>query len=282
MLKKIFNKILKIAGLTVAALAIIPISAFCFMGLGKAVVGFIVLTEIIAYFGGFFYIISNDSDKKEKLPYINPKEAQEKLPPSDPKGQRERLEFFDKNDLKVEVEYTDDNIVKDIVKLIYKFREYIESNGKTFKYKLLLIINYSVKFVKKRNLIDKSLLSHLDKTELSFAKFSTILLNIDNSVKQNLNDILMRLLSFDETEYEEILKYQNPSSRNYIERKDIFDEYVNYINTSINFLDSILIKIDKLQLESTKIKSLDVNDIDNLTSIKDIDNLIKTMKFYKV
>jgi hypothetical protein len=125
-------------------------------------------------------------------------------------------------------------------------------------------------------------LDNLNKTELSYDKFTGILLNIDNSVKQILNDVLINLYSFDENEYEEMLKSLVPSSKSYQERKAIFDEYFNYINTSINFLDSILIKLDKLQLETTKIKTLNVTNIESFDSIKDINTLITTIKLYKI
>ncbi|MDR2142174.1 MAG: hypothetical protein LBR11_10380 [Deltaproteobacteria bacterium] len=169
-----------------------------------------------------------------------------------------------------------------IPQYIQLFNDYIEANGNTFKNKIITIINYCKKFIKKKELLDKTLLSTLDRTELTYIKFSSIIDNIENSLVKNLNDVMLRLHSFDEDEYEQILRNTTSMSKNYIERMEIFKDYIKYVDNSIDFIDMILLKIDKLQLETAKIKSLDVIEIENLETVRDIDKLIENMKMYKI
>jgi hypothetical protein len=124
-------------------------------------------------------------------------------------------------------------------------------------------------------------LSSLDKNELSYIKFSSTLNNIENNVTKNINAVLIQLHSFDEKEYEIILKY-NKNSKYYQERMDIFNEYSKNIDDSIDFIDEILLKMDKLQLETAKMKSVDIIKIEQLNVISDIDNLINSIKHHKV
>ncbi|MDR0549891.1 MAG: hypothetical protein LBI10_10850 [Deltaproteobacteria bacterium] len=160
-------------------------------------------------------------------------------------------------------------------------KDYISNNNKTFREKLLIIKSHSEKYIKKREMINKTLLVNLNKNELTYIKFNGILVGIDVSIKKTLNDVLVRLTSFDEDEYEQILKKPDILSNTYNERRAIFKDYTDYINSSVKFLDGMLVKLDKLQLEINKLKSLDLNNIDNIDSIKNIDDLIDILKFYK-
>jgi hypothetical protein len=183
---------------------------------------------------------------------------------------RPTLEFYDGSSVKTAPEY---------IKL---FTDYMNANSDTFRGKILIILNYCKKYIKKKEFLTKTLLAGLSTTELTYIKFSGILTTIDNSICKTLNDILFRLHAFDEEEYEQILKTHPKNTSTYIERKNIFSEYTNYINSSIDFIDRLLLKIDKLQLETTKVKSLDYNSIEKLNSVQEIDELIEKMKLYKL
>jgi hypothetical protein len=239
-----------------------------------------VLLCILSYGVGFIILIPYlifrrvQSTKSRAQPLVNQEVNRQKFPSleesrANPSSSTKELESFDGHK------------IESIPKYIELYKEYIRSNGSTFRDKLSTIIEYCKKFIQKKELISKSLLAYLDPNELSYIKFSSILNNIEDNVSKNLNDVLIHLLSFDEDEYERILKIKVPS-KNYEERLKIFQEYVSYVDYSVEFIDSILIKLDKLQLEISKIKSIDIFKIEELQTVKDIDNLITAIKYYKV
>ncbi|MDR1608770.1 MAG: hypothetical protein LBT38_10245 [Deltaproteobacteria bacterium] len=267
MLKRFFEKIFKLFATSVIAVCVIAlvVNVFAsemaiFSTIGVATTYFVVCFRIIFRPQVFPRLPSF----RVNWPRLKAKPPQEKLT-----GPKKALEFFD------------GQTIQSIPRYIELYIDYINSNGSTFKSYLGHIIIYCRKFINKKELLDKTLLSSLDKNELSFIKFSTILSNIEDSVARNLNDVLIRLHAFDEEEYEMILNSPKRSN-NYEERLKIFQEYIAYIDASIEFIDGILLKMDKLQLETSKIKSMDIAKIENLQTVKDIDNLINNMKYYKV
>jgi hypothetical protein len=181
------------------------------------------------------------------------------------------------------VVYTGDTI-ESIPGYIKLLNEYIDNNGKTFRKNLETIVEYCRKFIRKKELLNKTLLANFSPTELTYIKFNTILNNIEDSIANNLNSVLVHLHGFDEDEYEQMFK--NPASlssmANNRERFQLYKDHLKIVGSSVTFIDGILLKIDKLQFETTKLKTIDFNDIENLESVKDIDHLISTMKYYKI
>ncbi|MDR1576618.1 MAG: hypothetical protein LBT86_00075 [Deltaproteobacteria bacterium] len=171
--------------------------------------------------------------------------------------------------------------IESIQKYIQLFNDYIKNNVYTFKKDLINFIKLSDSFNKKRELIFSTLLSYFDQNELSYQKFTVILNGVENSFAVTLNNILLRLNSFDEAEYADIFRNKPTPSANLANRQRIFDEYVEFFKSSQEYLDAILIKMDLLQLEISKLSSLDYNDIENNELIKEINSMIHSMKFYK-
>ncbi|MDR0548031.1 MAG: hypothetical protein LBI10_01240 [Deltaproteobacteria bacterium] len=171
--------------------------------------------------------------------------------------------------------------IESISVYIQLLNDYIKQHGYTFKKDLLSTIKYCESFIKKRELVFSTLLSHFTKTEISFIKFSSIINGVENTFAVTVNNILIRLNAFDEKEYEDFFRQKKSTSANQAKRQQIFDDYQEFLKSSLNFLDQILIKMDQLQLEISKLSALDYQDIENNELIKEIDALTKTMKLYK-
>jgi hypothetical protein len=172
--------------------------------------------------------------------------------------------------------------IESIPKYIQLLTDYLNDNTYTFKRDLLGIIKSCEKFITKRGLVFSTLESHFNKNELSFIKFTNVINGVENSFAVTVNNILLRLNAFDEGEYEDIFRKKKTTDKNHEKRQKIFDEYVDFLKTSSEFLDEILIKMDQLQLEISKLSDLDYHDIENNELIKEIDTLVKTMKLYKI
>jgi hypothetical protein len=175
----------------------------------------------------------------------------------------------------------DSKVIEAPSKYIKIIDDYTQEHGRLFRDKLLAIIEDTKKFIKKKERLDKSLLNHFEKTELSYIKFSTILRNIENSVSASLNNILIRLSSFDADEYEVFLRNAPLTQASYIERTEIYNDHLKYITSSVTFINDIVLKMDKLQYETAKIQYIDSTKIDEIEAIQDITHLIDTMKYYK-
>jgi hypothetical protein len=171
--------------------------------------------------------------------------------------------------------------IETIPKYIELLTEYIQQHTYTFKKEILNDIKACESFIKKRDLLFSSLQTFFNKTELSYLKFASVINGVENSFAVTVNNILIRLNAFDEREYEDIFRKKKVESDNLEKRQKIFDDYVEFMKTSSDYLDEILIKLDQLQLEISKLSALDYNDIENNELIKEINVLIKTMKLYK-
>jgi hypothetical protein len=160
-------------------------------------------------------------------------------------------------------------------------RFYISNNIRTFRDDLTALSDQIEKFQKKQSLYEDSLLHKFKPTEITFAKFYSPIINVEDVFKQILKGVLSRLNSFDEEEYETMLSKKSVSRKTWLEHKAIYDEYKTYVSRAVQTGNDILLKIDRLQLEVSKLSTKDPNDIEKLESVKEIDTLISQVKWYK-
>ncbi|MDR2142175.1 MAG: hypothetical protein LBR11_10385 [Deltaproteobacteria bacterium] len=175
----------------------------------------------------------------------------------------------------------DGQTIESIPRYIQLLTEYLKNNTYTFKKDILNIITLCEKFNKKNEIIRNSIQNYFNKNELSYMKITAILNGVASSFAVTANNILIRLNSFDAAEYEDIFRQKHSPGDNLEKRQKIFDEYKEFLKSSGDFLDEILIKMDQLQLEISKLSSLDYEDIEKNELLKEIDSLVKTMKLYK-
>jgi hypothetical protein len=160
---------------------------------------------------------------------------------------------------------------------------YITNNIRTFRDSLSELSNQADKFRKKKQTYEESLLKKFKRTEMTFAKFWGTIENVEDVFKQILKGVLTRIGSFDEEEYETMLSNKNISRKTYLERKAIYDEYKSYVSRAVQTGNDILLKVDRLQLEVSKLSSDTPNpeDIEKLEAVKEIETLISEVKWYK-
>ena len=66
-----------------------------------------------------------------------------------------------------------------------------------------------------------------------------------------------------------------------MEKAELYNKYMTFINNALNINEEILLDLDKLLLEISKLNSFEIEDIDNMACMKEIENLITQTKFYK-
>jgi hypothetical protein len=158
---------------------------------------------------------------------------------------------------------------------------YIRTHGKILKSNLLSIVKYSNKLLIKKDKIINNLLTHFESNELSFQKFSLTLENISLLLARSLNSVIININSFNEDDYNQLISSSSTNNNNFIERLQIYDEYINFVSQSVESIDLILLKMDKLQLQTSRLKSIKYENIESLDAIEEINKLIEDTKLYQ-
>lgn len=152
---------------------------------------------------------------------------------------------------------------------------------KTFSKDITVILGQIERFNKKEETINDILLQKFNSSEMSYSKFKSVVNNVEGLIFINIKSILNRLNAFDEGEYKSINKKSNFTKEVIQTRKEIYNEYISFVKNSIEDNEEILLKMDKFLLEISKFNSLEDGEIENLSQMKEIDDLISKVKFYK-
>ena len=137
---------------------------------------------------------------------------------------------------------------------------------------------------KKQEKIDDILLQKFTVNEMSYIKFKKTITEVRDVFYINIKSVINKINIFDEQEYEKIKKdIKNGKLNGKIEeqKKDMFDEYIFFVKDSIEDNEEILLKLDKFLFELSKFNSLEDGELENMSAIKDVDELINKIKFYK-
>ncbi|MGF7047350.1 hypothetical protein J2T13_001855 [Paenibacillus sp. DS2015] len=136
---------------------------------------------------------------------------------------------------------------------------------------------------KKNETLLNVLNQRFDPAELSYKKFASVIQEVEKLFYLNVRSVLNRLNVFDESEFKRVM---NPnvtqfSSELLQEKKNVYNEYLSFVKSSIGTNEEILLKLDKLLLEISRLDSLEPGDIESMPCMQEIDSLIKQTKYYK-
>jgi hypothetical protein len=155
---------------------------------------------------------------------------------------------------------------------------------KTFGEDINIILTQIKRLQKKKETINDILLQRFGATEMSYSKFNNVILDAENVFYINIRSIINKLNAFDEDEYKSIKNdaIQKNFSEGFLKEKiDIYNEYISFVKNSIEDNEQIILKLDKLLLEISKLNSLEEGDIESMSAMKEIDELIANTKLYK-
>ncbi len=155
---------------------------------------------------------------------------------------------------------------------------------KIFEKDIATILEQIEAFQKKKETIKESLLQKFNSTEMSYSKFDGVILDIENVFYINIKSIINKLNAFDEKDYNRIRKdgAEKKFSREFIQTKmNIYNEYISFVKIAAEDNEQIILKLDKILLELSKLNSLKDGKIENMSAMKEIDELINKIKLYK-
>ena len=167
--------------------------------------------------------------------------------------------------------------------------DYIEalkenSSKRVFSKDIDILLEQIERMDKKQEKIDDILLQKFTVNEMSYIKFKKTITEVRDVFYINIKSAINKINIFDEQEYEKIKKdIKNGKLNGKIEeqKKDMFDEYIFFVKDSIEDNEEILLKLDKFLFELSKFNSLEDGELENMSAIKDVDELINKIKFYK-
>ncbi|ALC90575.1 hypothetical protein AM500_12850 [Bacillus sp. FJAT-18017] len=154
---------------------------------------------------------------------------------------------------------------------------------KVLREDILFALSQEMRLKKKKGGLLTLLNERFDKTELSYQKFTNVVSEVEKLFYMNIRNILNKVSTFDETEYESIIrKNTNRFSKEILqEKKELYNEYLSFVKNALNINEEILLDIDKLVLEISRLNTIDIDDIDNMAAMQEMDALIKQTKLYK-
>ena len=158
---------------------------------------------------------------------------------------------------------------------------YIERPADTFDADLRTVVDQITRLKKKKRTIRDMLLERFSDTELSYGKFDAAVSGVENIMLLNVRSLLHRVNAFDEDEYERALRKGMENSRLAETRRAILREYTSYVSRAADDNEEILLRLDKLILEITKLGDISDGVVEDLPAMREIDALIGDTKWYK-
>lgn len=244
MKRKIKKMIFLNSGIVIANLL-----AFTSFGLNLKLGSFLgiltILISVIVFFSGNKKILNNTSQKN-----------------------KEKKETKQVNDLQ-----TDEDFKIELVKCMSKreFRIPAENAVKQLE-----------RMRKKINILEEVLSQHFEKGSITYEKFYTTIANIEELFFDNLRKMILKITIFDQDEFNNMARdNRNLSTAAVSQRNAIYKEYVNYANLILEKNENILIKLDNLLLEVSKLDDVEESNIENLSAVQEVNDLIEQTKYYK-
>ncbi|WP_088068893.1 hypothetical protein [Gottfriedia luciferensis] len=136
---------------------------------------------------------------------------------------------------------------------------------------------------KKKVVFHQLLTDKFSPTEITFNKFASVVDEVETLFYLTIKNILNKISTFDESEYKNMKgKDASRYSKTLLKEKtDLYNEYFDFVRKSIEMNEEILVNIDKLILEISRLDVVGIDEIEEMDCMKEIDALIQQTKYYK-
>ncbi|GAB1157736.1 hypothetical protein YWY31_37610 [Paenibacillus illinoisensis] len=174
------------------------------------------------------------------------------------------------------------------VKQIETHEDYVEALSfyrriKVLEEDITLGLSQLSRMKKKKETLLNVLNQRFDPGELSYKKFASVTLEVEKLLYLNIRSVLNRLHVFDEAEYAALMKSKSSKIPPKLvqEKTKVYNDYLSYVKDSLHTNEEILLKLDQLLLEISRLDSFEAGDIEQMPCMQDIDQLIKHTKLYR-
>ena len=134
--------------------------------------------------------------------------------------------------------------------------------------------------------LDSILSQYFSPQEMTYTKFQSVIDSVQALFYNNLKKMINRMIIFDYKDYTKLMnKLGNASvagtSKSASTQLKIYNEQIDYVKGLVEMNESILVKLDSLLLEISKLDDIDEAGLEELAAIQEINDLISQTKYYK-
>ncbi len=134
--------------------------------------------------------------------------------------------------------------------------------------------------------LDSILSQYFSPQEMTYTKFQSVIDSVQALFYNNLKKMINRMIIFDYKDYTKLMnKLGNASvagtSKSASTQLKIYNEHIDYVKGLVEMNESILVKLDSLLLEISKLDDIDEAGLEELAAIQEINDLISQTKYYK-
>lgn len=174
---------------------------------------------------------------------------------------------------------------KDYINALDEMRE-----KKIFDPEISTAIEQLYRLKDKDKALDSILAQFFSPQEMTFTRFQTVIDSVQALFYNNVKKMLNRMIIFDYKDYTKLMEKINNSqtidgvkvtSRSSGAQLKIYNEHIEYVRGLVDMNESILVKLDSLLLEISKLDDLDASGLEELAAIQEINELIAQTKLYK-
>ncbi|WJM09231.1 hypothetical protein QNO02_04615 [Paenibacillus sp. PK1-4R] len=136
---------------------------------------------------------------------------------------------------------------------------------------------------KKKETLLNVLHQRFDPGELSYKKFASVTMEVEKLLYLNIRSVLNRLNVFDEADYANMMKSKSESipQKLFQEKTKVYNDYLSYVKNALHTNEEVLLKLDQLLLEISRLDSFEAGNIEQMPCMQEIDQLIKHTKLYR-
>ncbi|MFS0724585.1 hypothetical protein [Paenibacillus sp. 1P07SE] len=136
----------------------------------------------------------------------------------------------------------------------------------------------------RRRSLNALLAERFEPGELSYTKFMRVIQEVEQLFYRNIRGMLNKLDVFDAADFRNFAKRHQTSSfssRLVQEKTGLYREYMAAMSGYLEANEEILLKLDKLLLEISRLSSSDYRNVEEMPCMREIDALIKHTKLYR-
>lgn len=169
------------------------------------------------------------------------------------------------------------------IKTLEDIEELLNNNKykKSFTKSINTLLGTLKEFEATRENIRSNLNMKFDESSLSYAKFSNVLISTEKVFTNTMRGIALRINNFDEKIYNVALNKNNEVEEGYKERLELYKNYLKEIDEMVKSVSVIMLKLLSCSLELSRLDNFGESAIDDIIELQQLDDLIKTIKYYK-
>lgn len=155
---------------------------------------------------------------------------------------------------------------------------------KAMKNEIAIAIDQIDRLEKKKDALFEALRLRFDPNEMSYKRFGSVIYEVSRLFYVNIRGMLGKLRVFDASEYDQFAGARGASKlpgKLAKERSELYQEYVTYVSDAASANEEILLKLDKLLLETSRLGVADLQEIDAMPGMQEIDDLIRQTRYYR-